>query len=82
MYPLQPLKLYAWHELKDDPRCMDRDVPLYISTESPEMWTELADELGQSPNAFFCGCSPVALPGWKLSLSPGCPHSTFTALDA
>jgi len=54
-----------------------KDVLLYISTESREMWEELAGELGQSPKAFFCGCSPVALPGRKLSLSEGCPHSTF-----
>ena len=59
-----------------------QDVLLYISTESREMWTELTDELGQHPNSFFCGCSPVAVPGGKLSLSKGCPHSTFTALDA
>jgi len=63
-------------------RKYDREVPLYISTESREMWTDLAGELGQNPNAFFCGCSSVALPGRKLSLSEGCPHSTFTALDA
>jgi hypothetical protein len=55
----------------------DQEVLLYVSTESREMWEELAGELGQSPKAFFCGCSPVALPGRKLSLSAGCPHSTF-----
>jgi DNA repair photolyase len=62
-------------------RKYDAEVPLYVSTESREMWAELASELGQNPNAFFCGCSPVALPGRKLSLSPGCPHSTYAALD-
>ena len=62
-------------------RKYDREVPLYISTESREMWTELAEELGQSPNAFFCGCTPVGVPGRKLSLSEGCPHSTFTPLE-
>lgn len=62
-------------------RKYDKDVLLYISTESREMWTELAGELGQNPNAFFCGCTPVGVPGGKLSLSPGCPHSTFTPLE-
>ncbi|MCE5237603.1 radical SAM protein [bacterium] len=62
-------------------RKYDPQVLLYISTESREMWTELADELGQKPNKFFCGCSPVALPGRKLSPSEGCPHSTFTPLE-
>jgi len=63
-------------------RKYDAHVPLYVSTESREMWDDLAGELGQSPNAFFCGCSPVALPGRKLSLSEGCPHSTYTPLNA
>ena len=62
-------------------RKYDKDVLLYVSTESREMWTELAEELGQSPNAFFCGCTPVGVPGRKLSLSEGCPHSTFTPLE-
>jgi hypothetical protein len=61
-------------------RKYDARVPLYLSTESREMWDDLADELGQSPKAFFCGCSPVALPGRKLSLSEGCPHSTYLPL--
>ena len=59
-------------------RRWSQDVLLYISTESREMWDELKGELGQNPNAFFCGCSSVAVPGRKLSLSPGCPHSTYT----
>jgi len=61
-------------------RQYDKHLPLYISTESREMWQELAGELGQNPKAFFCGCSPVALPGQKLALSAGCPHSTFQQL--
>jgi DNA repair photolyase len=61
-------------------RKYDAEVPLYVSTESREMWTELAEELGQNPNAFFCGCTPVGVPGRKLSLSQGCPHSTFKPL--
>jgi DNA repair photolyase len=67
--------------LSREVRKYDSEVPLYISTESREMWTELAEELGQNPNAFFCGCSSVALPGRKLSLSEGCPHSTFSPLE-
>ena len=62
-------------------RKYDKDVLLYMSTESREMWADLADELGQNPKAFFCGCSPVALPGGKLSLSDGCPHSTYVQLE-
>ncbi|MFW6162580.1 MAG: hypothetical protein ACODAJ_07395, partial [Planctomycetota bacterium] len=41
-------------------RRWDADVPLYVSTESREMWDELKDELGQDPQAYVCGCSSVA----------------------
>lgn len=58
----------------------DSDVKLFLSTESREMWDELSGELGQDPNAFLCGCSSVALPGGRLSLSEGCPHSTYSPL--
>ncbi|MGD2175991.1 MAG: hypothetical protein PVJ27_11355 [Candidatus Brocadiaceae bacterium] len=58
----------------------DEEVPLYVSTESHEMWDELADELGQDPSSYVCGCSSVALPGGQLALSQGCPRSTY--LDA
>ena len=67
--------------LIDEIRSRDRDVKLYISTESAEMWDDLAPALGQNPNAFFCGCSSVALPGGKLSLDEDCPHSTYTTAD-
>lgn len=60
----------------------DADVPLYVSTESREMWDELADELGQDPEAYVCGCSPVALPGGKLALSRECPWSTYKPLGS
>jgi len=61
-------------------RRWDDEVLLFLSTESREMWDELKDDLGQDPNSFFCGCSSVALPGRKLSLSEGCPHSTYSPL--
>lgn len=38
-------------------------LPLFISTESTEMWDELHGELGQSPRYFLCGCNPVQGPG-------------------
>ncbi|MBS3762425.1 MAG: hypothetical protein KGZ25_03870, partial [Planctomycetes bacterium] len=60
----------------------DSDIPIYLSTESRDMWDDLRDELGQDPKAFFCGCSPVALPGGHLSLSPECPYSTYAALNS
>ncbi len=67
--------------LIDEVRKHNTNTKLYISTETREMWDELAPALGQNPNSFFCGCSSVALPGGKISLSEGCPHSTYTTED-
>ena len=53
------------------------EIPLYISTESREMWDELKDELGQDPRSYICGCSSVATPGRRLALSPGLRYSTY-----
>jgi DNA repair photolyase len=59
-------------------RRWDADVPLYISTESREMWDELKDELGQDPRAYVCGCSSVAVPGRRLKLSDELRYSTYS----
>lgn len=56
----------------------DAKVKLYVSTESNLMWQELADELGQDPRAFICGCNPVQLPGPRLALCQKLPGSTYT----
>jgi len=53
------------------------DTLLFISTESRDMWDDMAETLGQDPKYFFCGCSSTALPGRKLGLSKDCPHSTY-----
>ena len=58
-------------------RRWDQDVPLYLSTETREMWDELEDELGQSKLAYVCACSSVAMPGGRLALSDDVPHSTY-----
>ncbi len=63
-------------------RRWDEELPIYISTESREMWEELAEELGQEPGSYVCGCSPVALPGGRLALSQGCPASTYVTAGA
>jgi len=56
----------------------DKKIPLYISTESREMWDELAGELGQDPRAYVCGCSSVAVPGRKLALCKELKCSTYS----
>ena len=53
------------------------DTPLYVCTESREMWDELEDELGQDRRSYLCGCGSVAVPGRKLALSPGFRYSTY-----
>jgi len=59
-------------------RRWDKDVLLYLCTESSEMWDELKDELGQDPSSYICACSSVAVPGRKLSLSPDFRYSTYS----
>jgi len=59
-------------------RRWDRGVPLYLCTETREMWDELKLELGQDPRNYICGCSSVAVPGRRLALSPGFRYSTYS----
>jgi len=58
-------------------RRWDKDTLLYVSTETRDMWDELADELGQDPRCYVCACSSVAVPGKRLALSPGFRYSTY-----
>lgn len=58
-------------------RRWDKEVLLYLSTESRDMWDELKDELGQDPRAYVCACSSVAVPGRRLALSPDLRYSTY-----
>jgi DNA repair photolyase len=44
-------------------------IPLFLSTETGEMWDELSGELGQNPRRFFCGCNPVQGPGPRFLTS-------------
>lgn len=75
-FPHEVRKMIYQHLIREVRR-HDQETKLFLSTESREMWDELAPELGQDPAYFVCGCSSVALPGPRLSLSPGCPHSTY-----
>ena len=59
-------------------RRWNKDVLLYVSTETREMWDELTDDLGQDPMCYVCACSSVAVPGRKLALSPGFRYSTYS----
>ena len=51
--------------LFDEIRKHDKDVPVFLCTESPEMWREFAPRLGVDPNNYVCGCGPQSAPGLK-----------------
>jgi spore photoproduct lyase len=55
----------------------NQEIPIYISTESREMWDELGEELGQNPRSFICGCNPVEAPGPRMIPSGSISHSTY-----
>jgi len=58
-------------------RKWDAEVPIFLSTETREMWAELEEEVGQKARSFMCGCNPIQLPGPKLKYSKGIRRSTF-----
>jgi hypothetical protein len=41
------------------------EIPVSLSTESPEIWREMARELGADLAHYTCGCGPNATPGRK-----------------
>ena len=63
-------------------RKYDKKLPLFISTESTEMWEELAPELGQDPRKFLCGCNPVQGPGPRYVRSTVTESNFRTNLEA
>ena len=63
--------------LINEVRKWNKDVLLFLSTETREMWDELKDEIGQDPRAYVCACSSVAIPGGRLGLSPELRYSTY-----
>jgi DNA repair photolyase len=71
------LRAKAYRHLIREIREHDTDIPIYISTESREMWDELSDELGQNPKSFICGCNPIEAPGPCMLPSQQLAHSTY-----
>ena len=49
----------------DEIRKYDAEVPISISTESPEMWGRLSEKLGATAMNYVCGCGPNATPHRK-----------------
>ncbi|NOZ20472.1 MAG: hypothetical protein GXP25_05215, partial [Planctomycetes bacterium] len=63
-------------------RKRDKDILLYLSTESREIWDVLEGEIGQSKKAFVCGCGAMAVPGRKLALAPEMKYTTYEPTHA
>ncbi|NLO74971.1 MAG: hypothetical protein GX100_12790 [candidate division WS1 bacterium] len=55
----------------------DPHIPVFISTETREMWKELEPEIGQRATSFLCGCNPVQPPGPRLHTTEGVSGSTY-----
>lgn len=72
-----PTRKAIYQFLIREVRRWDQRLPLYVCTESRQMWDELRHELGQDPRAYACGCSSVAVPGRRLALSPAFRYSTY-----
>ncbi len=66
----------------EEVRRWSKEVPIYLSTESRELWDELGPQIGQDKRAFVCGCGPLALPGGGLAVSRSFKYSTYEAKDA
>ena len=65
--------------LSREVRKYDEHVPIYVSTESREMWDEVGEDLGQNPRTFICGCNPIELPGPRMAPSEHQSVSTYFA---
>jgi DNA repair photolyase len=55
----------------------DARIPIFLSTETREMWAELEDEVGQRATSFMCGCNPIQIPCPRMHLTEGIHQSTF-----
>jgi len=70
--PFPPHVRQAIYEFAvDEIRKYDTEIPVALSTESPEMWRALGPKLGFSASNYVCGCGPQVTPGLrKLAVNP------------
>jgi spore photoproduct lyase len=52
--------------LIDELKRLSPETPFSICLESPEMWEELGELMGESPSAYACCCGPVCTPGQPI----------------
>ncbi len=55
-------------------RRYDAEVPVFLCTESREMWREFAPKLGFGPRDYPCGCGPQCPPGTRRVETPMVPE--------
>lgn len=53
----------VYHTLLQEIRRQDATVPVFLCTETLEMWEEFAPLLGVSPRDYVCACGPQCQPG-------------------
>ncbi|NUQ01920.1 MAG: hypothetical protein HUU35_18905, partial [Armatimonadetes bacterium] len=53
----------VYRYLIHDVRRHDQQVPLFLCTETLELWRELGSLLGTDPAHYVCGCGPQSAPG-------------------
>jgi len=62
--PIPPeMRARVYQFYLDAIRARDREVPVFLCTESPELWQEFAPRLGMSPGDYVCACGPQTTPG-------------------
>jgi DNA repair photolyase len=71
------LRADMYRYLISEVRKHDARIPIFLSTETREMWVELEDEIGQRARSFMCGCNPIQVPGPRMRTSEAIPHSTY-----
>ncbi len=59
-------RLRIYRLLLEHLRRYDRAVPVSLCGETPEMWEELAPDLGMTPEHYVCTCGPDSVPGNPL----------------
>jgi|LSQX01.3.fsa_nt_gb hypothetical protein len=55
-------------------RRYDADLPVFLCTESPQMWRQFAPRLGFGPRDYPCGCGPQCPPGTTRVTEPLMPE--------
>jgi len=53
----------VYHYLFDEIRKHNETIPVFLCTETLEMWQEFSPLLGMKPSNYICACGPQCMPG-------------------